>query len=758
MCKIRCYVSYVIVAVAALAGTTDTLGGERGEAKFHQAYYAEQADRDFRAAADLYAEVVRDRKVGAELRIAAEVRLAAVREDLAVGDFARLMPSDALAYLEITQPGEQLMKLLGQLGLLSDGGLPPADGGRRVAVSPALIRESLGIRGAAVAVTGFDPRQGAPSGVAVFHHGNVEVIRALIETALPIGAKLVEPVGGFPTYDVEGEALVTLTPRLVIASRERSQINDVVRRLRGDEQTSLATTETVAAYTKERGDSLCFFMVNAAPIMPILKGMMAANAGAHELAMADALLDLDNLQSLVGQIRVDDEGVGLELALRLDEGHRSLVFNFLRTPAIDQGMLQCVPDGAAAFVVGALNEAPSRFGGGGVDAAEGAPVVTALDIGREFFGNINSFALYGAALEDGAGRQGPPIPDVGLVFRVNDPSKSEALWTQMLGIASLAAGAGAIEGDSATIDGVKVRSFGFPDGITVYVGTEGQDVLIAGSRSAMARSITAKRGGRSVLDDASFTEALGGLSAGSTKGVFVHAGRCVRIARPFMSGPDAAEMDRFMDKLSDTVFSLAVEHSDRVFRISARLNGLPEVGDVIAELIEADAQRGEMRRLVARAKRNGDWDQVTTAVDAAMAANPRDGKLLRSKFDALAIGKKDHAAAVAVADSMFEAGRDDPNALNNFAWALLTEEQFGGGYHDVALRFAQRCNKITAMRNWMFVDTLALAKFETGDVAGAIETEKKAIELSGGTRIEELKAALARFENAADRTLAESAP
>lgn len=740
----------VIGMTTILAGASLGFGAEPGEGRFYRAYYAEHADRDYQVAADLYADVARDGAVDGAMRRRAQTRLAVVREELASRDLARLMPPNTLAYLEITRPGDQLMKLLSQLGLLSDGGLPPAEGGRRVRISPSLIRESMGIRGAAVAITGFDPRKGIPSGVLVFHHGNVEVIRGLIETGLPMGAKLVEPLEGYPTYDVEGQVLVTLTPRLVIASPQRSRIHGVLRRLAGEDTSSLATTKTVAEYMARRDDSLCFFMVNAKAVMPMVKMAVAGSGGVREMAMADALLDLDSFQSLVGQVGVGDDGVEMELALRLDAGHRSLVYNFLRTPAVDKGMLRCVPEGVAAFAVGALNAATAGLDDDGSPGEAGAAVVTALDIGREIFGNITSFSLYAAPPVGDSVRAGRPIPDVGLVLRVKDATRSEALWTQMLGIASLAGGGGNVEGDAATIDGVRVRSFGFPGAVTVYFGTVGHDVLIGSSRSALARSIGAKRGGRSVLDDASFADALQRLGPRSTKGVFVHAGRCARIARPFMQGEDAAEMDRFMDKLSDTVISLAVEHSDRVLRVSAGVRGLPEVGDVIAGLIEAEASRHELRRGVAQATSRGDWDAALAAIDGALKAHPDDTDALRMKFEVLAVGKKDRSSAVATSDAIYRADHENATALNNFAWSLLTEARYGGAYADVALRFAQRCNELTKTGNWMFVDTLALATFETGDAAAAVALEKKAMALSDGAGMKEMKAALARFEAGAD--------
>ena len=87
-----------------------------GEAKFYEAYYLEQVQGDWSAAAKLYEKVASDRRAPEEMRSQAKARLVACREELAAGDFARLMPPDALAYVEVNHPGDQITRLLGSLG------------------------------------------------------------------------------------------------------------------------------------------------------------------------------------------------------------------------------------------------------------------------------------------------------------------------------------------------------------------------------------------------------------------------------------------------------------------------------------------------------------------------------------------------------------------------------------------------------------------------------------------------------------------
>ncbi len=745
----RFYAVLGSVAMVLVVAVDRASGIEREAGAFYHAYYAEQAERDYQQAENLYEDVVGDRAVHAEIRALAEVRLAAVREELASSDFARLMPPNALAYVELSSPGEQVKKILHQLGLLGEDATAGDLGDPRIAVSPALIEGLLGIRGAAVALTGFNPIKQVPSGVLVFHHGDMEIIRGAIETGLPIAAQPAKPVQGYATYNVEGKVFVTLTSRLVIASTERSQIIQVVRRLKGELTTSLADTPAIAGPAGSRDDALAYFMINAKALMPMVKGMIASQSDPQEMALADALLDFDSLQSLNGQFRVGGDDISLDLTLRLDEGHRSVAFNFLRTAAIDRETLRSVPAGAIAFSIGALNEPPSRNATAGEMNGDQPPPISMLDIGREIFANMTSVALF--ALPPSGETPWPGVPDVGLVIAVNNPAKSEALWTQILGIASLASGVGAVEGERVTLNETQVRRFEFPGHAAVYFTTVGNDVIVSTTKDAIGRSVQAKRNGQSVLDDKAFANRIAKLSPDCTKAVFVHAGRCAAIAKNFMPAGEAAELAPYLDRLTDTVAAVTVEHGDNEFHFSVGVSGIPKIGDLLAKRIAEERERETTHRRISVAKREGDWNGAAKAIERSLEKHPGDVRMMRKSFEVLAVGKKDAVAARKAADALFKAVERDANELNRIAWTILTEKRYGGAYADIASRFSTRSNELTDYRNWAYLDTLALAKFETGDAEAAVEFEKKAIAQSGDPTREDLQNALKRFEAAVEK-------
>ncbi len=749
MLPVQELVRRAIVSLAILAAGVAAGQGQTTQDRFYQAYYLEHADGDIAAAAELYGQVAQARNVDPELQASAQARLAVCREELATADFTRLMPPEPLAYLELNRPGERLRKLIDQLGLLADAGSVPTPGQNRLAISPALIDAVLGMRGLCVAVTGFDPASEQPAGVAILHPGDMELIRGLIETALPAAALVVEPIGGYPTYQIE-QFHVTLTKRLVVAGSSRMEIQGVLERMRDPHAESLAENADLAPILRERNEAMLFFCVNPKPLMPLIDMMMGSASQSREVALARALLDPSSFQSLAGRFDISDQGLVLELTLRLDEGHRNLVYNFFRRPALDPQTLRCVPAGAAGFLALAMNEAPADYAQ--TLAAEGSqqPIVTALDLGRELFANINGIAICVLPPTPGVPRPaGMPIPDVVAVITVNDPSQSLAIWNQFLGIASVAAGAPTMDGKTREIAGVPVRSYHFEaGGVTVHVAADGHDLMIATTTAALERCIAAKREGHSILADDAFAYPLSQLDASTTFAVVVHPARCAAVARPFMSAADVAEMDPVLALLKDTTALVKVDHSDRTLRLATAVSGVPDVSGLVNQMLTEQHRRARLQGEIKQALRGKNWHEALRLVDEQLSAAPGDLEALRSKFNILAVQVKDRDAAARLAEELFAALKDSATSLNDFAWALLTEDQYGQEYNDMALRFARRSNELTGESNWAYVDTLALAEFEAGDTARAVELEEKAIELSrerGGPGMDALEKALARF-------------
>ncbi|MFQ5462827.1 MAG: tetratricopeptide repeat protein [Phycisphaerae bacterium] len=714
-----------LLITPALAESPDDL--------FHRAYYLEREQNDPTAAAKLYEQALAGRGLGADLRQDAEMRLAGCREDIASRDLAKLMPPDSFAYVEIGPVGEQVKTLLDQLGILGADGRTAAPGQPLVAVSPLLVDELLGFQGAAIAINGINPADGEPAGV--------------LETVLPAGGDPQAPIGGFATYSVEDEAIITLTHRLVVVSKSRALIEGVVRRLGQSGTPSLADQDFAARIAPQRGESLLSFFVRTEPIMPMIQGLIA-DAASHdpELAMVNVMVDLKSIRSLSGHVGFSDAGFSAAVQLELDKGHRSIVFNLMRTPPIDAETIEHVPAGAAAFALASFSGLSEAYHAGGAVAGDDGQVVTGMDYGREFFANIASVAVF--AMPSGSDPSGPtsPVPDVAAAIVVNDPSKSEQLWSQILGLVSMASGAPTQEGQAITIQGEPVRVYPIKDKLDLHFATVGHSVLVATSRYAMARSIKTAAGGDSIRKDAAFAESLARVGPATTKALFVHPGRCLKLASKFMSDGERKEVKPFLPMLDATVASLVVNHSNERLEVALGVSNLPHIGGVLGQLIAAEKHGDVLRRATREAVARKDWAEALARVDEMLAGRPADAALMKKKFKILVLADRPDDARNHAKD-MYAGVKNDAMALNNFAWSLLTDSPFEGRFNELALTFAERCNKIET-DNWMYVDTLALARFVNGDVESAVELETRAVELAGKNASPQLLKTLDRFETA----------
>lgn len=178
----------------------------------------------------------------------------------------------------------------------------------------------------------------------------------------------------------------------------------------------------------------------------------------------------------------------------------------------------------------------------------------------------------------------------------------------------------------------------------------------------------------------------------------------------------------------------AAEHALAVMREQKDVSGLSHLAKVLSD--PALGKRCD--------------DLALRAIDMAVAAEPDEPQHLLGKFQILAVCKRDDKAAIATGEYLVEKAAGDAQLLNSFSWNLMTERETEGRFSELALKAAQRCDKISEGKNWMFVDTLALALFETGEVAEAIEIEEKAIKLAHEQdahemAVDELEFALERF-------------
>ena len=578
------------VFLAGLTGAGVALAGPQED--YYRAYYLQNEKGDLEGALKLYSKVAESRKVDRAMASAATLRARCCREDLRSDNLARLMPPETLVYVELRSPGEHLTRLLEQLGLIRDDTwkLPEKvkEQMQRFAVSPALLNELSGFHGIAVAINGFDPVKQMPSFVAVIHSGDNDILRGALETAIFAAGEPVGPVRGTRLFMVEG-FYVALTPRLVVISQLRTEVDRALKRLAKDDVPSLADSQEFLSLQGDQADRMLFACLNAKLAMPLVQTLMGAAAQAsQEFQMANALLDLDSLRWVVLRAGVGEDGISESLVVRFDEDQNNLVYNFLRTPPLTRSSLSCVPAGAAGFMAVSLSEAddgdPPRM-----NRAKTVRRITGLDLGREFFANIEEKVLFLLPPGEGAdqakpGPAGFVMPDVGMALTVKDPDRSSALWSQLLALPTFATGQPTPEGKPMNIANTKVTMYEWPEGIRAYFANVDDHILIAMTERAIYQSIRAARGGDSVLTDEAFKPSLARLNEHSSKVLFAHAGRCVQVARS-VSGEDLEEIAPFEHLMDELVACFVTDESNSEFRLTVALTGIPEIGGVIEQLV-----------------------------------------------------------------------------------------------------------------------------------------------------------------------------
>jgi hypothetical protein len=509
-----------------------------------------------------------------------------------------------------------------------------------------------------------------------------------------------------------------------VVSSERAEVAGVLRRLAQKGEPSLVSHGALQAELARRAGAPFFCALNAVPVRPMLQGLLAAQgAGDPRARVLAAALDVESLRAFVARVAVGDDGLALETDLYLEKDHRNLVFNLLRGAPLDPVLLERIPSGAAAFSAGAFNQrgpalAPLDRNG------SGAPVVTALDFGRELFANLAGYALF--VVPGGA-----PVPSAALLLSSNDPARTGAVLGLLLGLGSVLSGGQNLEGEAREIAGAPTRVFRLPPGIPLYLTTHENTLFLSPSEELIEDALEGRALGRSILHDEAFAPALGQLEKDTTYALCAHLGRTLAVLQPYLASEQRAELARYAPLLADTVLALQASHADAELGVTLSLRGLPHVGGLVAEALEQQRSRGaDVARLDSGA---------TVAHEGLM-----------QRFERLAAGKDGGAAARDFARQQLPLLADDARALNNFAWALLTEERFGQRFDDLALAYARAADQASASGVWQYLDTLALACSRTGAHEEALGLEEKALGLvEAAADRKDVEAAIARYRKAA---------
>ncbi len=576
------------LALSVAAKDQSPVGG--AEANFQRGFFLQVHEHDLPGAAAAYENVVSDSAAPGALRSQAKTRLAQIREDLASANFARLMPPNVLGYAELVQPGEHIARILNMMGLLGptearadsaaqkpmalgNGLYLPAD----FSVSPALVAELKKIRGAAVGVASLND-QGRPGGLAAIHPGDCDLLRGAIETAVQL-LEPGEPIASFKTYRIPDVGWVMLTARLVFVSDSRDQLAAAAERLGNPRAESLASNDLFKRAAAESPNALFFAYVDG----PQIVKRFGSQLRGPDAEMIRGLLDLDHFESLVVALTTTEDGIRLRAEMNLMPGHHNVLYALIRTAPITKRSLSLVPQSAAGVLVVGLNPAGPAVP---PDAAN-PQGLSAMDLGREFFNNVEELAIF-VLPPTSAGDGHQSMPEIGAVLAVKDPAKSEALWNQVLSLATLFGARTAKAPSAIDIAGKPGRAYTFSGAPPIAVVRVDRELVI-GTQGAVTAAIQTQGSKNSIADDK--TSQLLRLMPDTSKALFLDVGRCVDIAASLSNGPDAQLLKAIGTVTRNLKVSVATDEAPNRLTVRAEVTGLPQFRDIVSLVNAQQEQR-----------------------------------------------------------------------------------------------------------------------------------------------------------------------
>ncbi|MDG1874186.1 MAG: DUF3352 domain-containing protein [Mariniblastus sp.] len=553
------------------------LKNTKAELEFYRGYYLQHESHNAKEAIEAYRAAI---KMGAneKLRSTIDQKIAGVQEELVTADFAQLMPANSIAYAEINQAGnhaENLFKLLGltarqfsssdekaHLRLDSDFSIPSD-----FQIPSTLLCELKKIRGAAVAITAIEnsPRV---DGIAVIHAGDSDLITGIMETAVQF-APVESRIAGYPTFNIEDEVWIVKTERLVLVSTQKEMLNDCISKITVSSN-SLADNKQFQSAKAQNQDSAIFAFVSPQAVIANYGKMFQG-----ELGIARMVLDLDSMKHLTWSLAANDIGLRTRMAVKFEENHHSFGYGLIRTAPLSRKALSHIPSGAAGVVGMGLNPKMVLAA-----QAAGSQPLSALDIGREFFANIEEIGIFVLPTVSSIKQL---VPDVGVVISSADIEKSNSLWNQLLTLPSKLDLEDGPRASLSAIDGVAVHEYSFPDDEIpqVLIARIGEDAMVIGTRGAVEATIAATKSGQTLANDQRAAAFWSAKSEHTSKAAFISVSHALRLAAKLEGGSSAQEMLLAAQVLDDLAVTVVVNEAPANFVIQSDVVGLPIFENVI---------------------------------------------------------------------------------------------------------------------------------------------------------------------------------
>ncbi len=177
-----------------------------------------------------------------------------------------------------------------------------------------------------------------------------------------------------------------------------------------------------------------------------------------------------------------------------------------------------------------------------------------------------------------------------------------------------------------------------------------------------------------------------------------------------------------------------------------KLTGDKSWSEIAEKQQQAMENQMKLRQKYAQAAESEEWDDALAALDGILKIDASEPGAMTRKYMILATKKKDTAAASKLSGAIL-ANVEEAMALNELAWGILTDDDFKD-VRDLKLAnaLAEKASKITNGKDPAILDTLARARFDSGQKAEAIELQEQAVKLAKGDMKQELEKTLKRYK------------
>jgi hypothetical protein len=526
-------------------------------------------------------------------------------QELSSADPAALMPPDTLVYVELGSPGKQVNTILNMLkgtplenplaaiGHAQQGGPSPGDIVSGF-LNPNMMAEFEKIRSVGIGITGIAHPN--PPAIVVLFPGKSDALRGLIFGGLALLGKPVESIEGMQTIQFTDGGGAAYDDTVVIFATppaySAGQLAWSVKQYKGvNNAPTLASSNKsfVKIDKKDRQNNAFTVWANVGQAYAALTKLFPQGQIPQDILHANGLADFGNINDLIAFLSLKENGIELQANVGFKDGYNGLAYNLFRTPKLNKAAFEAVPDDAIAVLSVAL---------GGADSPQSQALReqfrngTGIDLGGDFFVNIEQVTLFAVPSDGSATASLPGIPpivgSIGLVLRSSNPQQTRQILTGLLTAVNLVANQN-VDEQSGKYQIQLVTN----QTIYGYQNQENKTTVLSLNPAVIEDSASGLAREQSAVVAGPLKDALSKLLPGTNKLVLVNVGGAMRAGvAMFLSGSDnlgdnAKELfTKLADSCDKTTVQLRTNEEATSLNVYAGISDLPPVNEIFGPVMQ----------------------------------------------------------------------------------------------------------------------------------------------------------------------------